>query len=296
VSNGEKISMRRILPAVCLAVCLMVAASLAAQDLQVPATVAAGSGFTIPTLGSGSATLYLMGPSYVAKRQIQLGREIHVQTQEVRSAGRYVVVVRGGGASQSASFYVVAAKPASLSFLAHPSRIPVSQREGIIGVAFVFDKWHNLVRRPETVDFRLAAKDAPTVTQSVRSRDGVAWILMNSARKAGNAKFVAALDGIEETRVIQQVAAEPCHLQISAERNATGVLVETAPVRDCSGNPVSDGTVVTFTGNGPQGLSTVDVPIKKDVAQAELKIAGPATISVASGVVMGNEVKVGGQQ
>jgi hypothetical protein len=288
--------MRRILPAVCLAVCLMTAASLAAQDLQLPATIAAGSELTIPTSGSGAATFYLIGPSYLAKRQVQLGQEIHIQPREVRSAGRYTAVLRGGGSSQSGSFYVVAAKPASLSFLAHPSRIPVAQRDGVIGVAFVFDKWHNLVRRPETVDFRLAAKDAPPVAQSVRSRDGVAWILMNSAHKAGNAKFVAALDRIEETRVIQQVAADPCHLQIRAERNAKGVLVQTAPVRDCSGNPVSDGTVVTFTANGPQGLSTVDVPIKKDIAQAELRIPGPATISVASGVVMGNEVKVGGQQ
>jgi hypothetical protein len=287
--------MCRILRAVCLAFCLVAAASIAAQDLQVPAVVPAGSGLAIPTSGSGSATFYLLGPSYVAKRQVQLGQEIHVPPREVRSAGRYLAVIRSGGSSQSASFYVVAAKPASLSFLAHPSRISVAQREGIIGVAFVFDKWHNLVRRPQTVDFHLAAKDAPAVTQSVRSRDGVAWILMNSGHKAGNAKFVAALDGIEETRVIQQVAADPCHLQIRAERNPKGVLVETAPVRDCSGNPVSDGTVVTFTANGPQGLSTVDVPIKKDVAQAELKISGPATISVASGVVMGNEVKVGGQ-
>ena len=123
---------------------------------------------------------------------------------------------------------MVASKPASLSFLAHPSRIPVGQREGIIGVAFVFDKWHNLVRKPEDVDFRLAVKDGPAATQTVRSRDGVAWIQMNSARKAGNARFVAALDGIEEARVMQQVASEPCHLQIRAARNAKGVLVPTA--------------------------------------------------------------------
>lgn len=289
-------SMRRLLPAACLALCLVTAVSLAAQDLQVPATVNAGSGFAIPTSGSGSATFYLAGPGPAVKRQVQLGQEIQVKPQEVRYAGRYLAIVRGGGVSQSGAFYVVASKPASLSFLAHPSRIPVGQREGIIGVAFVFDKWHNLVRKPEDVDFRLAVKDGPAATQTVRSRDGVAWIQMNSARKAGNARFVAALDGIEEARVIQQVASEPCHLQIRAERNAKGVLVETAPVRDCSGNPVSDGTVVTFTANSPAGMSTVDVPVKKDIAQAEFRIPGPATISVASGVVMGNEVKVGGQQ
>lgn len=288
--------MQRFLPAACLAFCWITALSLAAQDLQVPATVHAGSAFTIPTSGSGSATFYLIGPASRTKRQVQMGQEIQLKPQEVRDAGRYLAILRGGGASQSGSFYVLAATPASLSFLAHPSRIPVGKREGIIGVTFVFDKWHNLVRQPENVEFHLAVNGGPPISQTVRSRDGVAWLRMNSASKAGNAKFMATLRGIEEKRVIQQVAADPCHLQIKAERNAKGVLVETAPVRDCSGNPVSDGTVVTFTANGAGGLSTVDVPIKKDIAQAELKISGPATISVASGVVMGNEVKVGGQQ
>lgn len=287
--------MRKFLPIAGLAVCLLAAVSLAAQELQLPATVSADSGFSIPTSGSGSATFYLVGPGYAVKRQVQLGQEIHIQPQEVRSAGRYLAILHGGGASQSGSFFVVAAKPARLSFLAHPSRIPVGQRGGVIGVVFVFDKWHNLVRQPEMVNFRLATKDAPAATQSVRTRDGVAWILMNSGRKAGNAQFVASLGEIEQKRVIQQVAADPCHLQIKAERTAKGILVQTDPVRDCSGNPVSDGTVVTFTANSGNGLSTVDVPVKKDVAQAELKIPGPATISVASGVVMGNEVKVGGQ-
>ena len=288
--------MRRVLPAACLTICLMAALALAAQELQLPATVNAGSGFAIATSGSGSATFYLVGPSYTAKRQVQLGQEIQVRPLEVRSAGRYLAILRSGGASQSGSFYVKAAKPASLSFLAHPSRIPVGQRGGVVGVAFLFDNWHNLVRRPEDVEFRLSTKNAPAAAQSVRTRDGAAWILMNSGSKAGNAQFVAALDGIEEARVIQQVASDPCHLQIRAERSPRGILVQTAPVRDCSGNPVSDGTVVTFTANSPAGLSTVDVPVKKDTAQVELKIPGPATISVASGVVMGNEVKVGGQQ
>ncbi len=287
--------MRKLLPMASLAVCLLAGFSLA-QDLQLPAQVNAGSGFTIPAAGSGSATLYLLGPPSAVKRQVQLGQEIRIQPKEVLQAGRYLVILRHDGASQSGSFYVMPAKPASLSFLAHPSRIPVGQHGGVIGVAFIFDKWDNLVRRPETVDFSLVASNSPPVTQAVPTHDGVAWVVMNSGRKAGNAKFVAALDGIEQLRVIQQVASDPCHLQIKAERNARGILVETAPVRDCSGNPVSDGTVVTFTANSAAGLSTVDVPIKKDVAQAELKIPGPATIPVASGVVMGNEVKVGGQE
>ena len=77
-------SMRRLLPAACLALCLVTAVSLAAQDLQVPATVNAGSGFAIPTSGSGSATFYLAGPGPAVKRQVQLGQEIQVKPQEGR--------------------------------------------------------------------------------------------------------------------------------------------------------------------------------------------------------------------
>ena len=72
--------------------------------------------------------------------------------------------------------------------------------------------------------------------------------------------------------------------------------METDPIRDCSGNPVPDGTIVTFTAVSPKGKSSVDARIKKGVAKAELPNLQDATISVASGVVMGNDIHVGGGQ
>jgi hypothetical protein len=71
-------------------------------------------------------------------------------------------------------------------------------------------------------------------------------------------------------------------------------VVETDPVRDCSGNPVPDGTIVTFTSVDPNGRTTVDAVIKRGVARAELPPASQANISVASGVVVGNEIRWGG--
>jgi len=70
----------------------------------------------------------------------------------------------------------------------------------------------------------------------------------------------------------------------------------TDPIRDCAGNPVPDGTVVTFTARDGDQVSTVDAPVKKDVARAEIEAKGPVTISAASGVVMGNELRLGGQE
>ncbi|MGA7459143.1 MAG: hypothetical protein WBW69_02905, partial [Candidatus Korobacteraceae bacterium] len=64
----------------------------------------------------------------------------------------------------------------------------------------------------------------------------------------------------------------------------------------CAGNPVSDGTIVTFTSTDAKGKSTVDARIKKGIAEAELPASNGATISVASGVVVGNEIQWRGGQ
>ena len=59
---------------------------------------------------------------------------------------------------------------------------------------------------------------------------------------------------------------------------------------------VPDGTIVTFieSGNG-QGKSTVDARVKHGIAKATLPAVPGATLSVASGVVLGNELHWGGR-
>ena len=279
----------------CFFLVLLVAAADAQESqLQVPQHVTAGTSISIPTSGRGSAIFYLVGPTAAVKRRVELGSPIQVSPEVVRAAGRYVAILRGGGADASGSFFVQAANPAKLSFLAHPSRVPVAQSDGILGVAFVFDAYENLVFRPENVNFRLAVENENS-ERTVTTREGVAWVLMPSTKKAGNASFTAAIGDVAEKRVIQEVASDPCNLRMKAERSGKGIVAETEPVRDCSGNPVPDGTVVTFTATDSSGKSTVDAPIKKGIARAELAASkGPATVSVASGVVMGNEVQVGG--
>ena len=92
---------------------------------------------------------------------------------------------------------------------------------------------------------------------------------------------------------MQQVASDPCNLRIIGERTSAGIMVQTEPVHDCAGNPVPDGTIVTFTATVGDTKSTVDAPIKQDVARAQIVASGAAVISAASGVVMGNELRVG---
>jgi hypothetical protein len=51
--------------------------------------------------------------------------------------------------------------------------------------------------------------------------------------------------------------------------------------------------VVTFTERYAGGETTVDVPLKRGIAQAQMPAYGGARISVATGVVLGNEIRWG---
>jgi hypothetical protein len=120
----------------------------------------------------------------------------------------------------------------------------------------------------------------------------VAWFRSNSGNTAGLVLLTASADGLSTQRALQLVASDPCNLRIKAQPTAKGISVETDPVHDCSGNIVPDGTIVTFTANSGSGISTVDAPIKQGVARAHLTPSGTTVISAASGVVMGNELRM----
>ena len=269
-------------------VCWFAADCARAAELQVPANAVAGQPLTITVNGGG--TLLLIGPGQVIKRQAKSG-SVEIRGEELRSAGRWIAI----SGAQSQVFWVKPGKPENLSFLARPSRVPVSRPNVISGVAFVFDKYNNIVVEPTPVDFNLSV-GASGSKKTVTSKAGVAWINSNSAAKAGAAQFVASAGGTEVKRVVQQVAADPCRLTMRvAGRTADRIIVETEPVRDCGGNPVPDGTIVSFIETDKSGRSTVDSRIKKGIARAELPASDNATITVAAGVVLGNELHVGGR-
>jgi hypothetical protein len=279
---------------ICVVVCWAAATTetLHAQDIRVPTAAYAGEEASVSTTGSGKATFYLIGPGTSRKSDVSLGEEIHLKGQDLRKAGKYLAIVCSSSCS-SATFYVTAAKPASLAFLVHPSRVPVSLNDAVSGVALPFDQFHNLVLAPVTVNFELTAGNTSSFSRQARTQDGVAWFRTASSKSARLVQAVASLDDISARRAVQQVASDPCNLRIKGLRTATGVLVETELVHDCAGNIVSDGTIVTFTATEGDARSTVDTPIKKGVARAQIEGSGAVSISVASGVVLGNELRIG---
>jgi hypothetical protein len=266
---------------------------LAAQQITIPQQVNAGESTTLTTSGSGSATFYLTGPGTAIKRSIKLGENVALSGDDLAYAGRYTAIIDG----QAQSFYVNPAKPQKLSFMARPSRVPVAQPNVISGAVFVLDRNDNLVTSPQSVKFELGVNGAAPISQSVPTRDGIAFIRAASGKREGAAQFTASLGDISVRRIVQQVASDPCNLRMKAQRAGNNIAVETEPVRDCSGNPVPDGTIVTFIESaGGRGKSTVDARVKHGIAKATLPAVPGATLSVASGVVLGNEIHFGGQQ
>ena len=266
--------------------------------LQIPKVVEAGSSFSIPTRAAAKAVLYIVSPAQVLRRNVEPGESVVIAAGDLHNAGHYLALLSGPGTTEKAEFDVVpASQPESLNFLAKPSRLPVGRPGGISGVAYVFDVYRNLVRESTPVSFQLSDSAGGTQTRSVPTRNGVAWVKMDSAPRAGAAQFLVSAGNVSEKRVVQQVPGEPCNLRMSAQRSGQRMILETAPVRDCNGNPVSDGTIVSFTQTyDGRSEATVDVPLKRDVARTELPARDGSVISVATGVVLGNEIRVGGQR
>jgi hypothetical protein len=266
------------------------AASAQGGILSVPASIEAGAAFSIQCGGSGQATLYIVGPGQLIKRDVQLGQAILFPAGSLGNAGHYVVFL--SPANETGSVEVLPAdKPADLTFIAKPSRLPVALQGGITGAAYVFDSYRNLITKPESVSFELSNPSSPTQTHVVQTRNGAAWTQMDSSPHEGKDQFVARIGDVSSTRIVNQVPGDPCSLKMNAKSAGDKVQLQTDPVRDCSGNAVPDGTIVTFTESYNDTRSTVDVPLKRGVASIEMPAHRGATISVASGVVLGNQIR-----
>jgi hypothetical protein len=113
---------------------------------------------------------------------------------------------------------------------------------------------------------------------------------MDSTAQQGIDRFAARIGDVSSTRIVGQVPGDPCTLKMNARQSGQQVELITDPVRDCSGNAIPDGTIVTFTQSYKGSQSTIDQPLKRGIAQVTMQVHPGATLSVASGVVMGNQI------
>jgi hypothetical protein len=263
-------------------------------DLILPKTIEAGSQFLVQTTGSGEATFYIIGLGKVVERRVQLGVAIAFPAETLVNAGSYLGILASGSSTESRSFDVLPArKPADMGFLAKPSRLPVGLHDGISGAVYVFDTYRNLILMPTPVSFELSSPSGSVQRRTVVTRNGSAWTGMDSTTQQGIDRFEARVGEISRVRIVGQVPGDPCGLRFSAKESGEKLQLETDPVRDCNGNAIPDGTIVTFTENCNGVESTVDVPVKRGIAEVQMPASAGAVFSVASGVVLGNQIRWG---
>jgi len=262
-----------------------------AEHFRLPKVIEAGAGFSIQSNGNGKAKLYLIGPGQVLMRDVQLGEATSLAPGSLCYAGRYLAVLAAESFTETHSFDVVpASAPANLSFIAKPSRLPVGLHDGITGAVYVFDGYHNLIVTPKSVSFVLSTPGGTMQKRTAVTNDGAAWTSMDSTAQQGIDNFVVRLGELSSTRIVAQVPGDPCGLTMSARQMGQRVQLITDPVRDCNGNAVPDGTIVTFTARQGGTQSTIDEPLKHGIAEVTTQVHPGTTLSVASGVVMGNQI------
>ena len=145
--------------------------------LTLPKTVEAGSAFSIQCTGSGKATLYIVGPGQVLKRDVEMGGTTRFPAGSLYNAGHYLAALEGNSSVETGSFDVApATRPAELSFLAKPSRLPVGLHDGITGAVYVFDVYHNLIAAPTPVSFELSSPSGTVQKRTVTTRQGSASV------------------------------------------------------------------------------------------------------------------------
>lgn len=260
--------------------------------MSLPKTIEAGSSFSIQTPGRGNAALFIIGTGQALKRDVQLGQTVFFAAGSLYNAGHYLAILEGDSFTETESLDVVpASKPSNLSFLAKPSRLPVGLHAGITGAVYVFDAYRNLISEAMPVSFELSDPMGTVQKRIVVTRYGAARTEMDSTAQQGVDSFVARVAGIKSTRVVGQVPGDPCGLKMNAEPSGQRIHLVTDAVRDCNGNAVPDGTIITFTETFSGYQSTIDEPLKHGIAQVTISAHNGAVLSVASGVVMGNQIR-----
>jgi hypothetical protein len=283
---------RLLFLAAVIACAVLPAASAQDAGLTVPKAVQAGQSFAVSSSGSGDGTLYVVGPGQVLKKRIRLGEPSQLPEGSLVNAGHYLAILASDSGTQSATFDVLPSQnPARISFLAEPSRLPVDLSDGVAGAVYVFDRFGNLVVNPTPVSFELSVPSSAPQRHSVVTKDGAAWTKMSTTAHAGIGTFVARAAEVSVSRSVYQVAGDPCRLTMTVQPSRQGLQLQTDPVRDCSGNPVPDGTIVSFSESYDGGISTADVPLKHGIAKVDLPAYRGGLLSVASGVVLGNQIR-----
>ena len=210
------------------------------------------------------------------------------------NAGHYVVVLVGVSLHRKRFVRCCARKRSRpiVSFLAKPSRLPVGLHDGITGAVYVFDAYHNLIAAPTPVSFELSNPTGAAQKRIVETHDGAAWTEMDSTRPTRHRQVRSA--SWRSLQHARRQAGSGRSVRIEDERPASRV-----SRFSCRPNRCAIAAAMPFRtersllsprptmARNPRWTCRLSGELRKWKCPP---ISG-ATISVASGVVLGNEIR-----
>jgi adhesin/invasin len=199
-------------------------------------------------------------------------------------AGLAKVTATVGLSSTTAQVTFTPGPPANLSLIAAPSTLPVGNLSAL--TATVTDQFGNPVVNGTAVSFTTNLGSASPVTRV--TTNGVATATLSSMLP-GTAVVTATVGSLNATRLVTFTPGPPTNLSLAAAPSTLQVgnlSALTATVTDQFGNPVVNGTVVSFTTN-LGSASPVTRVTTNGVATATLSstVAGLATVTATVGSI-----------
>lgn len=266
--------------------------------LLAPAQIVAGGTLGVqvsaPAAADGQPVTLLLIDSYGPHlhRSALAGRAVSfvLSGEQTQYAGAVTLVAQAGDAQARAPLTILPGPPADpVTPLVGPRSVPVGGTHWTMLAAVPFDSYGNPVADGTQLAFRILHPDERLETKRAAVQNLVAWSSVYSSNVAGRSRVsVVAGDAHGPDVTFLEVPGWPTGVDISASPRdvpADGhqlVTLRTGVIRDTYGNPMEDGTLVTFVVRTPAGdLRFIPAYTIAGAAQAELQApAEPGTIQV----------------
>ncbi len=293
----------------CLALCLALggcagsAATAAAPALdgavlvQAPAEVQAGAPAPVllarPDAPDGLAASLVAQGSYgvrVYRAAFHKGQALfQIPGEDTRQAGLVTLIAQAGTARGHAQLRVLPGPPAEpLTPLVGPRAVIADGQHQAMVVAVPFDDYGNPMADGTPVEFRAQHPDGQIEQTTATVSHLVAWWSIASGTRAGHATLAASAGaahgpdaGFDETPgwpVAFGLSASPAGVPADGHRLVT---LRTEVIRDRFGNPMLDGTLVTFAAEMPDATRRF-IPAYTIDGAAEAQLQAPATPGTAT--------------
>jgi len=161
----------------------------------------------------------------------------------------------------TATLRLIPGPPYTLTLAVHPTTLVADGTSTAAITVTVTDAWGHPVADGTPVDFALAPALGTVAPDPASTAGGVALATFQAGTTVGTAVLTATVDSRVATATLRLIPGPPYTLTLAVHpttlvADGASTAAITATVTDAYGNPVADGTPVTFTLSAPLGTVT----------------------------------------